>query len=95
MSKRKIQKGLSLELRKSVAVHQKLVPVLISSAMLRRIGCGQIDLCGIEKLGEQFLIRVYEVKSSGYVSATQRRRLYRSAHFLSQYFDISCTVLVI
>lgn len=90
-----ISKGLKLELLKSKEVHQESIPLLICPTMLRRIGCGQVDICGIYKYRSEYLIRIFEVKSHGLISEQQRRRLFHSANFVSQFFDLSCTVSMI
>uniref|UniRef100_UPI003715EFB9 hypothetical protein n=1 Tax=Halobacteriovorax sp. XZX-2 TaxID=3157721 RepID=UPI003715EFB9 len=95
MSLRKIAKGSSLELRKSRLVHSESVPLLVCSTMLRRHGCGQVDIAGIYKLNGEFLIKLFEVKSSGFMSESQRLRLLNSAHFISSYFEISCIVSLV
>lgn len=95
MSHQKIAKGISLEIEKSRIVHRESVPLLICPTMLRRLGCGQVDIAGIYKYNGEYLIRVFEVKSSGFMSHSQKQRLLNSAHFISSYFEISCIVSLV
>ncbi|WP_040314494.1 hypothetical protein [Bacteriovorax sp. BAL6_X] len=95
MSRKKIVKGISLEIEKSRIVHGESVPLLICPTMLRRLGCGQVDIAGIYKYNGEFIIRLFEVKSSGFMTNTQKQRLLNSAHFISSYFEISCTVSLV
>ncbi len=95
MSKAKQFKGKSLELKKSIQIHGESIPILICPTMLRRIGCGQVDICGIYKLNSEFVIKIFEVKSAGVVTRAQHQRLYQSANFVSQFFNLSCIVSLI
>lgn len=91
----KVSKGLQLEIKKSTRIHKESIPLLICPSMLRRISCGQVDISGIYYFRNEFIIRIFEVKSNGLISEQQRRRLFSSANFVSQFFDLSCTVSLI
>jgi len=71
----------------SLSLHGQNIPVLISSQLLRRYGCGQVDISFIDR-GELYLI---ESKSSmvGVLQAQskQLQRLRRSALFLESLLD--------
>ncbi|MBF0205712.1 MAG: hypothetical protein HQK53_02375 [Oligoflexia bacterium] len=70
------------------------IPLLVSSALLRRYGAGQVDLARVEgrirgRAPLSFRCgRILEVKSSGGVRPKQRLRLLNSLRFLSMILNI-------
>lgn len=85
-----MNQGLQTELKLSIEFHQKGVPLLVSSSLLRSRSLGQIDLARITYDREGWVIEVGEVKSSQMgieqMERSQKRRLYSSQRFLSGLF---------
>ncbi len=82
--KNSYSKGVALESELSKVIHRRCIPVLVSSRLLRSIGCGQIDICG--HYGNSLII--YEVKHKPEAMTQQQRaRLNQSLEFLCHVFD--------
>ena len=81
-----MKKGDWNELQWSLYYHQKYVPFLISSKLLRNFGAGQIDIGFIKKnnLWEAVLV---EIKSKSYPSKEQWKRLRKSQDYLSRVLE--------
>lgn len=73
--------GRELELACSRNWHRRAIPLLVSPMLLRRRGCGQVDVSCIES--NPSVTRIIECKSRGVISQAQYRRLLNSANFLS------------
>lgn len=90
-----IKNGELFERELSKKLHQKHTPVLISSKLLRRLGCGQVDVSYVAA-GAIILV---EAKSSliGVVSMkkSQVRRLLRTARLLQNLLDLSVNIKII
>jgi len=91
LSQIRIKKGNTLERDASLKVHKKGKALLVHPKVLRDLGAGQIDLARIQN----GMIEVFEVKSFAAISRIQKRRLLRSAEYLSSIFDLSCRISVI
>jgi hypothetical protein len=82
-----LSKGFKQELKHSTVIHAEGVPVLISSKLLRKNGCGQVDLA----VFKQGALHLFEVKSNSVSAANlhhrQKMRLLNSARLLSSYLD--------
>lgn len=91
LSQIRINKGSTLEKKTSLKVHKSGQALLVHSKVLRDLGAGQIDLARIKN----GVIEVFEVKSFAFISRIQKRRLLRSAEYLSSTFDMSCRISVI
>ena len=85
----KQNKGEELECFFSRKIHGKKeqVPLLVSSLLLRRYGAGQVDIGIIMKN----IIMLYEVKTSGFVSWKQIKRLNKACELLSHIFERPAT----
>jgi len=80
-----ISRGDELEKNLSKIIHDKYIPVLISSHFLRSKNCGQIDISVFRK-GKLVL---YEVKNTPEcISFKQRRRLNQSLELLCHVFNV-------
>lgn len=79
--------GQSLEEEKSKIIHEKGLPILVSPTFLRDRFVGQCDIVKMEKSGQHKWITIYEVKSSGVIGLTQKKRLYGSCQLLSCLFN--------
>lgn len=81
--------GQKLEEEKSLLFHREGVPLLVSPALLRSRGLGQIDLARMKKKNS-WVIEIGEVKSSDVGVEVflrgQRMRLFQSLRFLSSIF---------
>ncbi|MFN8370810.1 MAG: hypothetical protein U0T83_09340 [Bacteriovoracaceae bacterium] len=75
-------KGNCFEAQVSSSLKKQCIPILVSSKILRRNLSGQIDISYLDL--HRKLIVVVECKSSLSVSNLQRKRLNRSANFLSE-----------
>ena len=85
-----MNQGLHTELKVSIDFHQKGVPLLVSSTLLRSRSLGQIDLARITYDREGWMIEIGEVKSSQMgveqMERSQRKRLYSAQNFLAGLF---------
>lgn len=85
-------RGDRLELRLSEKYHQMGIPLLISSAFLRSMGCGQVDLAYIKKKK----IIMLEVKSwPEALGGRQLARLNRSVELISCIFDAETELKIV
>lgn len=82
-----MNKGEFQEAEASKYYHQKYLPLLVSSKLLRKLNLGQIDLSYFQKSHEWKLI-IVEIKSQCGPSRTQERRLRDSSEYLSRIFNI-------
>ncbi|MDO9184165.1 MAG: hypothetical protein Q7U04_17255 [Bacteriovorax sp.] len=73
----------------SVYVHKNYLPVLVSSVLLRSLDAGQVDVAGLLKVNQSWVLSIFEVKSSQFPSSLQWRRLRKSQDYLSKILDIS------
>ena len=84
-------RGEKFELDVSRNIHSKNTPVLISSKLLRRYNCGQIDIC----LYDQELI-IYELKlNCRQISGRQYSRLMASQRLLASLLDLNTRLVII
>jgi hypothetical protein len=79
-------RGEEWEREFSLKFHQLGLPLLVSPLVLRSRGAGQIDLARLEKRKGQWWIKMVETKTHPLISSLQRRRLRKSAQFLSALF---------
>lgn len=84
-----MRKGDKLEKDFSATLHRSHHAVLISSQILRSINAGQIDVAGLSKKNQAWVLSLFEVKSSQYPSDFQWRRLLRAQDYLSRVLGIS------
>ncbi len=84
MSKKMI--GDRAEKIASKKYHQKYRALLISSKLLRRLNCGQVDIAYVDKNFETTLVEVKSNRSIG-VFKEQRKRLKRTQDYLSKLFN--------
>lgn len=84
-------KGQLFEQDVASVLHQKYIPVLISSQLLRRYGCGQIDIafwnCGV--------LYLIEVKYTARISFEQKYRIRRSANLLSELLQVPVKIQLV
>ncbi len=85
-----MKKGEQLEQVFSREFHQKCLPVLISSQLLRSINAGQVDLAGLykNKKNKSWVLSLIEVKSTQYPSKRQWSRLLKAQDYLSRVLEI-------
>ena len=84
-----MKKGDILESSKSQFFHQKGVPTLVSSLLLRSQNLGQIDIAYLEKkANKSWVLRIIESKSSMYPSHIQMMRLRKTQDYLSKVLDM-------
>ncbi|MDD4976561.1 MAG: hypothetical protein PHY93_19550 [Bacteriovorax sp.] len=83
-----MRKGDKLEKDFSATLHKSYLPVLVSSKILRSLNAGQIDMAGLSKKNQSWVLSLFEVKSSQYPSAYQWRRLLRAQDYLSRVLEI-------
>lgn len=78
------QKGKVAELNASKQIHQRYLPILVSSVILRKRHCGQIDLACLNNK----ILTLFEIKKRSLgkqqITSTQKMRLIRSANFLGR-----------
>lgn len=79
----KLSCGDELECRISKDFHQGGIPILVSPALLRSCGCGQLDLVRLK--GQ--IVEVFEVKSRGHISRNQLKRVRDACNFLGYVLD--------
>ena len=82
--------GREREIEVSRQFHGQGIPLLVGAGILRRRGCGQIDLARIHP--QRRHIDVMEVKSSPRLSRNQQLRLERSIQFLQMVFNSSISL---
>ena len=84
-----MQKGDIAESSHSKIFHQKGVPFLVSSLVLRSQNLGQIDIAILEKNHKNaWVLKVIETKSSLYPAARQIFRLRKTQDYLSRVLEI-------
>jgi hypothetical protein len=83
-----MRKGDKLERDFSVQIHQSHFPVLISSLLLRSINAGQIDIAGLSKRKNEWVLHLFEMKFSKSPGRLQWQRLLRSQDYLSKVLEI-------
>ena len=84
-----MHKGDLLESDYSEYFHQKGVPALISSMLLRSQNLGQIDIAYLKKnLQKKWILTIIETKFSQYPSRQQMMRLRRTQDYLSRILDV-------
>ena len=87
-----ISKGELFERQVSLYYHQKYLPVLISSLLLRSYGCGQVDLSYL-KFKNLYLCELKSGRSI--LTGEQRKRLHKSQELLSQLLDLDTLLIFI
>jgi hypothetical protein len=83
-----MRKGDKLEKDFSAIIHNSYLPVLVSSQLLRSLSAGQIDVAGLTKKNQSWVLSLFEVKSSQYPTQIQWRRLLRAQDYLSRVLEI-------
>lgn len=84
-----MQKGDTLESRVSEIFHQKGVPALISSLVLRSQNLGQVDIVYLEKNNQKkWVLKIIEAKTSMYPSRFQMARLLKTQDYLGRVLDV-------
>lgn len=84
-----MQKGDIAESSHSLTLHQKGVPALVSSLVLRSQNLGQIDIAYLEKNSKKaWVLKIVEMKSSVYPSQMQLIRLRKTQDYLSRVLDV-------
>lgn len=84
-----------LELAYSKSIHAKGIPVLLSPLVLRSYGCGQVDLALMKKIYSNWVIELYEVKTSGIIGTKQKNRLKNAARFVSMILEANVFVKIV
>ncbi len=83
-----MRKGDKLEKDFSIFIHEINHPVLISSSLLRSYNAGQVDVAGLYKIKDEWVISLYELKSSSCPNFKQWQRLKRAQDYLSRVLEI-------
>lgn len=83
-----MRKGERFEKEFSLITHQSLLPVLISSQILRSINAGQVDVAGLSKKNHSWVLSLFELKFKQYPSKFQWRRLMLAQDYLSRVLEI-------
>lgn len=84
-----MQKGDIAESESSKFFHQKGVPALISSLVLRSQNLGQIDIAYLEKNHKKtWVLKIIETKSSVYPDRKQVFRLLKTQDYLSRVLEV-------
>lgn len=83
-----MRKGDKLEKDFSATLHRSYLPVLVSSQILRSFNAGQIDVAGLSKRNQSWVLSLFEVKSSQYPAAHQWRRLLKAQDYLSRVLEV-------
>ena len=82
-----MSKGLINEVIASREIHDEGTPLLVSAKILRKNGCGQIDLARIKP----DLIEIFEIKSnevsSQFLNFRQRARLFKTSELIGTLFN--------
>ena len=84
-----MRKGDKREKEFSELLHRVHCPVLISSLLLRFHQAGQVDIAGLSKNNKEWLLNIYEIKSSLAPSYSQMQRLLRAQNYLSRILEMS------
>lgn len=88
-----MKKGDWNELQWSKYLHQKHIPFLISSKVLREIGAGQIDIAYLSHQ-DPWRAELVEVKSNAYPTKFQWKRLLKSQDYLSKVLEFEINLKV-
>lgn len=80
--------GTNFEKEFSRTFHKKHCPVLVSSLLLREIHAGQIDMAGLQKKTNGWLLIIYELKGRLYPGSWQWARLRQSQDYLSKVLEM-------
>lgn len=84
-----MNKGDMLESDLSLKFHHQGVPALISSALLRSLNLGQVDIVYLERNhSRKWVIKIIETKFSQYPSQQQMMRLRRTQDYLSRVLEM-------
>jgi hypothetical protein len=83
-----MKKGEKFEQEYSLIAHQRFLPVLVSSLLLRSIGAGQVDVAGLDRKNKTWVLRLFEVKSKVAPTILQWRRLQKTQDYLSKMLEI-------
>jgi hypothetical protein len=70
------------------------IPVLVSPLLLRSFNLGQIDIAFLSKNKSEFILEVYELKTSKLPSLSQLRRLKKTCNYLAQILEIEISFRV-
>jgi hypothetical protein len=84
-----------IEISRQLQRHDHWHPILVPANLLRKKGMGQIDLAFYDSRRQ--IIIVYEIKSSGRLTHTQKKRIFESSKYLAQIFDrvVQCELVVV
>lgn len=84
-----MQKGDMAEAQVSREFHEKGVPALVSSLVLRAQNLGQIDIAYLERTAKKtWVLKIIETKSSVYPARSQLFRLLKTQDYLSRVLDV-------
>ena len=83
-----MRKGNKLEKDFSSSIHSSHLPVLISSLVLRSLNAGQVDVAGLVKVNQAWVLVLFEIKSSKFPPIKQWQRLLKSQDYLSRVLEI-------
>jgi hypothetical protein len=83
-----MKNGDQFEKEFSLKAHQHHIPVLLSSQILRSFSAGQIDVAGLSRIDQTWVLHLYELKSKHYPTRKQWCRLQRSQDYLSKVLDM-------
>lgn len=86
--------GNNFEKEFSRIFHQRYCPVLVSSLLLRSFQAGEIDIAGLEKRENRWILVLHELKNSQYPGNKQWQRLKRAQDYLSRVLDIESKLSV-
>lgn len=78
--------GQEFEAYINLITHERGIPLLASSLILRELGAGQIDAAVV--IGD--CLHIVEAKTSGWPNGKQLRRLYKSGNWIALYFNYEC-----
>ncbi len=88
-----MKKGELNELQLSLYYHNQFIPFLISPAILRELGAGQVDIAYLERK-KDWKATLIEVKSQSYPSVHQWKRLQKSQDYLSKVLEFEIILQV-
>lgn len=84
-----MQKGDIAEARASREFHQRGVPALVSSLLLRAQNLGQIDIAYLQRTAKKtWVLKIIETKSSIYPGHSQLFRLLKTQDYLSRVLEM-------
>lgn len=83
-----MRKGDKFEQDYSAKTHRVYLPVLISSQILRSLNAGQIDVAGLSKNNQTWVLRLFELKYSQYPGKAQWKRLLLAQDYLSKILEV-------